>query len=40
MIPFAADRAWSDIPGVAWVGVLVGVGLIWAAIRYMATKKK
>ena len=32
-------RSWDDIPGVAIVGVALGLVLIVAAIRYMAGKK-
>jgi hypothetical protein len=37
---FAADRPWSDIPGVAVVGGLMGLAFIWLAIRYILGKKK
>jgi len=35
----AADRPWSDIPGVAIVGGLIGLVVIWLAIRYILGKK-
>jgi hypothetical protein len=38
--PFSDDpRPWSDIPGVALVGIAIGLVLIWAAIRYILRKK-
>ena len=37
---FAADRPWNDIPGVALVGIVMGVAFIWIAIRFMFGKKK
>ena len=37
---FAADRSWNDIPGVALVGIVMGVAFIWIAIRFMLGKKK
>jgi hypothetical protein len=36
----AADRAWNDIPGVALVGIAMGIAFIWIAIRFMLGKKK
>jgi hypothetical protein len=39
-VPLAADRAWTDIPGVAFVGIAMGLALIWFAIRYMFGNKK
>jgi len=33
-------RDWADIPGVRWVGIIVGVVLLWAAIRAMLGKRK
>jgi hypothetical protein len=36
----AADRPWTDIPGVALVGIVMGVAFIWIAIRFMFGKKK
>jgi hypothetical protein len=38
--PLAADRAWTDIPGVAFVGIAMGLAFLWFAIRYMIGKKK
>ena len=38
--PLAADRAWTDIPGVALVGIAMGIAFLWFAIRYMIGKKK
>lgn len=35
----AADRPWDDIPGVAWVGLLMGLGFLVIAIRAMFGKK-
>jgi hypothetical protein len=35
----SAPRPWDEIPGVAWVGVIIGVVLIVAAIRAMFGKK-
>jgi hypothetical protein len=32
-------RPWNEIPGVALVGIVIGLILIWAAIRYMLSKK-
>jgi hypothetical protein len=39
----AADsnpRPWNDIPGVAFVGIFIGIGLLIVAIRSMFNKKK
>ncbi len=33
-------RSWDDIPGVAWVGILMGVGFLIVAIRAILGKKK
>jgi len=33
-------RSWDEIPGVAFVGLALGLVLIVAAIRYMAGKDK
>jgi hypothetical protein len=35
----ADDRPWTDIPGVALVGILMGLGFIIVAIRYITRKK-
>jgi hypothetical protein len=35
-----APRAWTDIPAVAVVGIVIGVVIIVAAIRYMFGKHK
>jgi hypothetical protein len=35
----AHETAWSDIPGVWAVGLVLGVVIIGAAIRYMARHK-
>jgi hypothetical protein len=37
----AADdpRPWNEIPGVALVGIVIGLIILWAAIRYMLNKK-
>jgi len=32
-------RSWNEIPGVALVGLVIGLVVIWAAIRYMFNKK-
>jgi hypothetical protein len=32
-------RSWSEIPGVALVGIVIGLVVIWGAIRYMINKK-
>jgi hypothetical protein len=32
-------RAWNEIPGVALVGIVIGLVVIWGAIRYMINKK-
>jgi hypothetical protein len=32
-------RPWEDIPGAVLVGVVIGVVLLWAAIRAMFGKK-
>jgi len=32
-------RPWTDIPGVAWVGILMGVAFLVIAIRWMFGKK-
>jgi hypothetical protein len=38
--PLAADdRPWTDIPGVAVVGIFMGLGFIIVAIRYIIRKK-
>jgi hypothetical protein len=36
----AEPRPWSDIPGVQIIGVIVGLVILWAAIRAMFGKKK
>lgn len=38
--PLAADRPWTDIAGVAFVGIAMGIAFLWFAIRYMIGKKK
>jgi hypothetical protein len=42
-VPYALvpddPRPWSEIPGVALVGIGIGLVLIVAAIRYMLRKK-
>jgi hypothetical protein len=35
----SAPRPWNEIPGVAWVGVIIGVVFLIAAIRWMFGKK-
>jgi hypothetical protein len=35
----AADRPWSEIPGVGLVGGILGIMIIIVAIRYMFKKK-
>jgi hypothetical protein len=35
----AADRPWTDIPAVALVGILMGLGFLIVAIRAMFKKK-
>jgi len=35
-----APRPWTDIPAVAVVGLVIGLVIIWAAIRYMLGKRK
>lgn len=32
-------RPWDQIPGVALVGIVIGLIIVWAAIRYMFKKK-
>jgi hypothetical protein len=32
-------RPWEQIPGVALVGIVIGLVIVWAAIRYMVRKK-
>jgi hypothetical protein len=32
-------RPWNEIPGVALVGIVIGLIVVWAAIRYMINKK-
>ena len=32
-------RPWNEIPGVSIVGIVIGLVIIWAAIRYMINKK-
>jgi hypothetical protein len=32
-------RPWNEIPGVSIVGIVIGLVVIWAAIRYMVKKK-
>jgi hypothetical protein len=39
MLGLSAPRPWSDIPGVAWVGGIIGVVLLAAAIRAMFSKR-
>ncbi len=34
-----APRSWDDIPGVAILGGVVGVLLLWAAVRAMFGKR-
>ena len=34
-----APRSWEDIPGVAILGAVLGVLLVWAAIRAMFGKR-
>jgi hypothetical protein len=34
-----SPRPWDDIPGVAWIGILMGVAFLVIAIRYMLGKK-
>ena len=35
----AEDRPWQDIPAVAWVGILMGLGFLIVAIRAMFKKR-
>lgn len=35
----ATERAWTDIPAVRIVGIIIGITLIIAAIRAMFAKK-
>jgi hypothetical protein len=37
---WAADRDWQDVPGVRIVGAILGILLIYAAIRAMFGKRK
>lgn len=39
-MPLAADRPWSDIPEAAVVSGLIGLAIIWLAIRYILGRKK
>jgi hypothetical protein len=32
-------RPWEAIPGVGLVGIVIGLVIVWAAIRYMVKKK-
>lgn len=34
-----STRPWDEIPGVAVIGLIIGVVVIVAAIRYMINKK-
>ena len=35
----ASERSWSDIPGVAIIGGIIGIVIVIAAIRAMVKKK-
>jgi hypothetical protein len=35
----SGPRPWSDIPGVAWIGVILGITLLAVAIRSMFGKR-
>jgi hypothetical protein len=39
LLTAASETAWSDIPGVWAVGLVLGVVIIGAAIRYIARHK-
>ena len=42
LLPVIPDdpRPWDQIPGVSLVGIVIGLVIIVAAIRYMIGKKK
>ena len=35
----APERPWTDIPAVGWIGGVIGIVIIWAAIRALVKKK-
>lgn len=42
LTPFAEEgtRPWDEIPGVALVGIVIGLALLYFAIKAMLGKKK
>ena len=40
VLPYLADKDPQHVPGVVITGVVVGIALVWLAIRAMFGKKK